>query len=85
MGGLFSGRSQAAKTDPRQEARLAEQEEQAEADRIKAGKQAQARINARRIGSRSGRGQLMGGDLTGREISQIALQSTLGRNPRSGR
>ena len=30
MGGLFGGRSQSAKTDPRQEARLAEQEEQAE-------------------------------------------------------
>lgn len=83
MGGLFP-KSKAAEPDPRTEQRLAEQEQQAEADRIKAGKQAQARINAKRIGSRSGRDQLMGGDLTGRATASTALQSTLGRNPRSG-
>jgi hypothetical protein len=82
MGGLFGGKSKAAEVDPRQEARLAEQERQAEADRIRAGKQAQARINAKNLGSRKGRSQLMGGELTGRETNKPPLQTTLGRNPR---
>lgn len=82
MGGLFGGRAKAKVVDPAVERNLAEQERQAEADRIRAGKQAQARINAKNLGSRKGRSQLMGGDLTSRETNKPPLQTTLGRNPR---
>lgn len=82
MSGLFGGKSKAAKPDPRVEANLAEQERSAEADRIRAGQEAQARINAKNLGTRKGRRQLMGGELTGRETNKPPLQTTLGRNPR---
>jgi hypothetical protein len=86
MSGLFGRRSKPKPVDPQVNRNLEEQERQAERDRISEGKKVQARIAARGGGSRSARSQLMtsGSGMMGRETAGSGLQTTLGRNPRSG-
>jgi hypothetical protein len=82
MGGLFK-KPKAPPPDPKIEENLREQELAAEQERVETGKKIASRAAARRRGGRKG---LMAEGVTvgtaGRETQQ--LQSTLGRNPRSG-
>ena len=82
MGGLFK-KPKAPEPDPKIEENLREQEVAAEQERVDTGKKIASRAAARRRGGRKG---LMAEGVTvgtpGRETQQ--LQSTLGRNPRSG-
>ena len=82
MGGLFK-KPKAPEQDPKIEENLREQEIAAEQERVDAGKKLAAKAQSRRRGGRKG---LMAEGVTvgtpGREVEQ--LQSTLGRNPRSG-
>ena len=83
MGGLFK-KPKAPKPDPRVEQNLREQEIQAEQERIDKGKRIAAQAKSRVTG---GTRRLMAEGVTaGTQGSNTtdSLQTTLGRNPRSG-
>ena len=87
MGGLFK-KPKAPPPDPKIEENLREQEVAAEQEKITTGKKIASRAAARRRGGRKG---LMAEGVTagtlGRETGSATgtpLQTTLGRNPRSG-
>jgi len=82
MGGLFK-KPKAPPPDPKVEENLRAQEIQAEQERIETGRKISARKQSR---VRGGTRQLMAQGVTagteGRQVEQ--LQTSLGRNPRSG-
>ena len=86
MGGLFR-RPKAPKPDPKIEENLREQEVQAEKAEAEAGRKVASKFKSR---TSAGRRQLMAQGVTpgqrGRETTpaQSELESTLGRNPRTG-
>ena len=84
MGGLFK-KPKAPPPDPKVEENLREQELAAEQERITTGKKLAAQAKSRIRGGRKG---LMAEGVTlGRETGSATgtpLQTTLGRNPRSG-
>ena len=87
MGGLFK-KPKAPEPDPKIEENIREQEVQAEQERVTTGKKLAAQARSR---TRGGTRRLMAQGVTagtlGRETGSATgspLQSTLGRNPRSG-